>query len=75
VLEGLLSNPQLALSVIPHAVYLSQVLHNESRVVLATADLLDDDVEAAYFGHCMRSPLKPNPQLSMVIIYQMLLIK
>lgn len=71
VFEIRLTYSELAIAVVPHGIDLSARLHNEGGMILTTADLSDQNIETAHFGHRVLGLLKTHSELTIVVIYFM----
>jgi hypothetical protein len=71
VFEIRLTYSELAVAVVPHGVDLSARLHNEGGMILTTADLPDQNIETAHFGHRVLCLFKTDSELTIVVIYLM----
>ena len=71
IFEIWLTHSKLAVTVVPHSIDLSARLHNEGGMILTTADLSDQNIETAHFGHRVLCLLKTDSELTIVVIYLM----
>lgn len=71
VFEIRLTYSKLAVTVVPHGIDLSTRLHNEGGMILTTADLSDQNIETAHFGHRVLCLLKTHSELTIVVVYLM----
>ena len=71
IFEIRLTYSELAVAVVPHGIDLSAWLHNEGGMILTAADLSDQNIETAHFGHRVLGLFKAHSELTIVVIYLM----